>query len=344
MSRGIIPARAGFTKPGRVERKVLQDHPRSRGVYGDRQGNPCHKRGSSPLARGLRAGDRRRPRGSGIIPARAGFTPHRASRSAASRDHPRSRGVYASRAVTHRVHGGSSPLARGLRRDARPYPRPHGIIPARAGFTGGGGAGPSARRDHPRSRGVYRPLTGPRRRAAGSSPLARGLRGRHGRGHPGRGIIPARAGFTRASRSSRRVSRDHPRSRGVYRAAARRMSATCGSSPLARGLPARVMAEDDEYRIIPARAGFTFALAWRRFRRRDHPRSRGVYSGASSPPRMRTGSSPLARGLQWVAGPFLCPAGIIPARAGFTVLFVRLFDVVGDHPRSRGVYSTQTLV
>ena len=32
------------------------------------------------------------------------------------------------------------------------------------------------------------------------------------------------------------------------------------------------------------------------------------------------------------------PIGIIPARAGFTVRLEPVFDVVGDHPRSRGVY------
>ena len=51
------------------------------------------------------------------------------------------------------------------------------------------------------------------------------------------------------------------------------------------------------------------------------------------------GSSPLARGLPQGPCGRLTGAGIIPARAGFTVLFVRLFDVVGDHPRSRGVYA-----
>ena len=52
--------------------------------------------------------------------------------------------------------------------------------------------------------------------SAGSSPLARGLLR-----HPTavllqRGIIPARAGFTRSGRGRGMRAGDHPRSRGVY--------------------------------------------------------------------------------------------------------------------------------
>ena len=70
------------------------------------------------------------------------------------------------------------------------------IIPARAGFTGSGGAGPSARRDHPRSRGVYGPVGTDLDPPAGSSPLARGLPPTGTVRAIATGIIPARAGFT----------------------------------------------------------------------------------------------------------------------------------------------------
>ena len=50
------------------------------------------------------------------------------------------------------------------------------------------------------------------------------------------------------------------------------------------------------------------------------------------------GSSPLARGLQEVAGVFLGLLGIIPARAGFTSDDRGAHRVFLDHPRSRGVY------
>ena len=111
----IIPARAGFTSCFPAHINPTWDHPRSRGVYHDilRPGEPF--RGSSPLARGLRAfvdlvGDLL-----GIIPARAGFTWLGNSQCAANGDHPRSRGVYGADMLALDVDVGSSPLARGLR-------------------------------------------------------------------------------------------------------------------------------------------------------------------------------------------------------------------------------------
>ena len=51
-----------------------------------------------------------------------------------------------------------------------------------------------------------------------------------------RGIIPARAGFTTLTDGSEVITRDHPRSRGVYFCAASISARVLGSSPLARGL------------------------------------------------------------------------------------------------------------
>ena len=50
----------------------------------------------------------------GIIPARAGFTLDKGVGLLPSRDHPRSRGVYAYDKGAMDVRQGSSPLARGL--------------------------------------------------------------------------------------------------------------------------------------------------------------------------------------------------------------------------------------
>ena len=74
------------------------------------------------------------------------------------------------------------------------------------------------------------------------------------------------------------VHRDHPRSRGVYAAAVVPAAQEWGSSPLARGLPALVDECEREGRIIPARAGFTGCATTCARPRRDHPRSRGVYT------------------------------------------------------------------
>ena len=91
----------------------------------------------------------------------------------------------------------------------------------------------------------------------GSSPLARGLPGRGRRAHPGRRIIPARAGFTPHQSQAQKKARDHPRSRGVY---------------------LRILVTKEPNLL-------------------DHPRSRGVYASASAEDRYWYGSSPLARGL-----------------------------------------------
>ena len=174
----IIPARAGFTRQAVRPTRRRRDHPRSRGVYDGREDIVDFPHGSSPLARGLLAFRVSFSCFRGIIPARAGFTTCGGGYGWASRDHPRSRGVYGRRLPTTGPQPGSSPLARGLRAARRPPRRLGGIIPARAGFT-------KLREDFEGS-------------AFGSSPLARGLRTtRHEEGGGVR-IIPARAGFTRS--------------------------------------------------------------------------------------------------------------------------------------------------
>ena len=234
--------------------------------------------GSSPLARGLQLNSASAPRRRRIIPARAGFTRHRPPRPGGAPDHPRSRGVYLNRRCSRSSSSGSSPLARGLHRVViRPdsYSR---IIPARAGFTSARWIHAALRPDHPRSRGVYLAGQVAARGRDGSSPLARGLRALdHLTVHPAIGssplarglprrrvgggvlarIIPARAGFTPWASPSPPTPEDHPRSRGVYSAARLAELAHSGSSPLARGLRIIMDAETREWRIIPARAGFT---------------------------------------------------------------------------------------
>ena len=195
---------------------------------------------------------------------------------------------------------GSSPLARGLLREALDLEARGRIIPARAGFTHLRRRATDDLPDHPHSRGVYAEYYKSSDGKVGSSPLARGLR--EGRfpddGSPG--IIPARAGFTLKSDHGYPAFTDHPRSRGVYRpprTAGRRFS---GSSPLARGLPMAQARLPESDRIIPARAGFTRRRRARPARTADHPRSRGVYGMASDGSLPGRGSSPLARGLRSV--------------------------------------------
>ena len=151
----IIPARAGFTRSPPRPRPPPGDHPRSRGVYSAARSFSRSGSGSSPLARGLRVGRRLDPPGTRIIPARAGFTRTIPAGDALPSDHPRSRGVYRSRILSRIAAGGSSPLARGLRKQVLPTPECGWIIPARAGFTRPRREQRPAAGDHPRSRGVY---------------------------------------------------------------------------------------------------------------------------------------------------------------------------------------------
>ena len=216
---------------------AVGDHPRSRGVYFAKARPYCSDVGSSPLARGLREHERVACAQHGIIPARAGFTEYPIFDESYREDHPRSRGVYSSIRLKGNSLLGSSPLARGLRRRAQHGDVDHRIIPARAGFTCTTGRLSARRWDHPRSRGVYTspPRTPPT--VTGSSPLARGLRGRVRVRLRAERIIPARAGFTTSARARSLRSR--------------------GSSPLARGLQGILLSGQTSVGIIPARAGFT---------------------------------------------------------------------------------------
>ena len=173
---------------------------------------------------------------SGIIPARAGFTPLPDVDAPREADHPRSRGVYAAPLPIGGIPGGSSPLARGLLPASLSDEDNPGIIPARAGFTLAVTVGTATIADHPRSRGVYARILRTASALVGSSPLARGLLFISLRPWSTSRIIPARAGFTRGGRPILGGPRDHPRSRGVYDPGDRPDPVRPGSSPLARGL------------------------------------------------------------------------------------------------------------
>ena len=73
---------------------------------------------------------------------------------------------------------------------------------------------------------------------------------------------------------------------------------SAGSSPLARGLPMSRATSPTRLGIIPARAGFTAVCFHAAAASKDHPRSRGVYSGSTAITAAGVGSSPLARGLR----------------------------------------------
>ena len=133
---GLIPARAGKTDMLMRYLGRQRAHPRAGGENAISIGAGIAFVGSSPRGRGkpygLPARDRRRR----LIPARAGKTAIKRSRSAMRAAHPRAGGENSSSASPRTKKSGSSPRGRGkLRRHPRRKDQAR-LIPARAGKTG----------------------------------------------------------------------------------------------------------------------------------------------------------------------------------------------------------------
>ena len=332
---GLIPARAGNTCLRWAGRRLRWAHPRSRGEHPRRVVTHICEVGSSPLARGTPSGAVASAGAGGLIPARAGNTMPEMMMSGIIGAHPRSRGEH-DRGNGESVYGlGSSPLARGTQE-----------------------ASAAARRyrAHPRSRGEHSSPPARMDLHEGSSPLARGTPPRSKGSVEYRWLIPARAGNTKGRFARARVNRAHPRSRGEHALTDALDAAGLGSSPLARGTPPLLWRGVRPMGLIPARAGNTeracccCVACW------AHPRSRGEHVPQICTQCYHMGSSPLARGTrgqwlvwggQWGSSPLargtrhpprLVPdeAGLIPARAGNTVVTSLLKNPFGAHPRSRG--------
>ena len=241
-----------------------------------------------------------------------------------------------------RPPAGSSPLARGTLIPCGLHRLHLRFIPARAGNT--------ERRDrsyrrfavHPRSRGEHRTSSGCSTPSRGSSPLARGTPTGwgtllSGRPQPPAGrFIPARAGNTPPPRAAVAVRSVHPRSRGEHQCGLRSSPSESGSSPLARGTPARGWPGAFVTRFIPARAGNTCNLPPAVLLMAVHPRSRGEHDLAVRRRRVNAGSSPLARGTRDADPARLDADRFIPARAGNTIIVTLRSTVAPVHPRSRG--------
>ena len=192
------------------------------------------------------------------------------------------------------------------------------IIPALAGNTRVHDPHYGRRKDHPRSRGEYRPLCRLPAFGFGSSPLSRGIPSPL----PGRVV----------------TSTDHPRSRGEYQGCGDQETRHGGSSPLSRGILAVVDVAPQVGRIIPALAGNTFAKTLTIMTRTDHPRSRGEYDPVTFKVPGSAGSSPLSRGIPKRKKLTLLVRRIIPALAGNTKPSMAFPNRHWDHPRSRGEY------
>ena len=151
----ITPAHAGTTYNLTLYSPMTRDHPRSRGNHSTVESSSCVILGSPPLTREplyeLRTFD---PDG-GITPAHAGTTRCCRSRTARTRDHPRSRGNHSAALVPVPPEVGSPPLTREPQtRVCSQYPS-CGITPAHAGTTPTMLLYTYLLQDHPRSRGNH---------------------------------------------------------------------------------------------------------------------------------------------------------------------------------------------
>ena len=132
-------------------------------------------------------------------------------------------------------------------------------------------------------------------------------------------VNSAYAGNTCQNWQSRGQQRDYPRLRGEYISYWLRRCLIVGSPPLARGILNHKNFFSLFTGITPARAGNTSGWITRQSHFRDHPRSRGEYKDGWTKRRFKTGSPPLARGIQMVLRLCRVRMGITPARAGNTL-------------------------
>ena len=193
----------------------------------------------------------------GLIPAHAGKTAIKRSRSAMRAAHPRSRGENSAKNVAVVGFGGSSPLTRGKPALSSSRTMRTGLIPAHAGKT------PLAPRPdrrswaHPRSRGENAFGWAGQTIERGSSPLTRGKRASGAWMLPDVGLIPAHAGKTRSSAGAESGQGAHPRSRGENPLWEFDSFQARGSSPLTRGKLLRRDYRRVLHGLIPAHAGKT---------------------------------------------------------------------------------------
>ena len=173
-----------------------------------------------------------------------------------------------------------------------------GLIPARAGKTRTRTSSICPSRAHPRAGGenaIIFPIVSA---ASGSSPRGRGklLPVREGAA-VGR-LIPARAGKTPPPRPPRPPPAAHPRAGGENSGLVGASLCEWGSSPRGRGKQPRLGLIPVDMRLIPARAGKTFARSIRSTSLRAHPRAGGENVVLRQLSGVQAGSSPRGRGKQ----------------------------------------------
>ena len=312
----LIPACAGSTRRSSGSCCCSPAHPRMRGEHLLTSPMFPWTAGSSPHARGARPVHDRQGPARRLIPACAGSTSSPTFPPTLVAAHPRMRGEHLKGPHSARRRPGSSPHARGApmhRGHRRTLPR---LIPACAGSTAGKSGRKPKPTAHPRMRGEHWSVRSRSTDSPGSSPHARGAPGRGYRGSGWLRLIPACAGST-STQPARVIRRSaHPRMRGEHVHPSGPEPRHIGSSPHARGAHPRIHEPVLKEGLIPACAGSTRTPSRSCLSASAHPRMRGEHARYVFSFRMRSGSSPHARGAR-MAG--------LPRGTGSTA-----------HPRMRG--------
>ena len=195
--------------------------------------------GSSPHARGTLFLNWYHAVENRFIPACAGNAGWPSAAVTRRTVHPRMRGDRLTQPGATRMVFGSSPHARGTPQQHHTEALPLRFIPACAGNARSSGVPERAATVHPRMRGERAPVLRERRYAVGSSPHARGTRARPGGLHGQIRFIPACAGNALLPVVPSPLPPVHPRMRGERGVEVCLKDTTPGSSPPARGTPAR---------------------------------------------------------------------------------------------------------
>ena len=173
-------------------------------------------KGSSPRMRGAHIFDYPVQMTDRIIPADAGSTHRLCTAMPSPMDHPRGCGEHITRSFAGAGGWGSSPRMRGAPCGLLFALAVGGIIPADAGSTTRHHPPDSLRQDHPRGCGEHGVMLAIAKPGGGSSPRMRGAHAIDWTQCDMTGIIPADAGSTRTSSSSRTAGKDHPRGCGEH--------------------------------------------------------------------------------------------------------------------------------
>ena len=268
--------------------------------------------------RGARCSGRSEAGEGGPIPRGAGSTSAVTTGTRPTAAHPRERGEHHGVVVGRCRKCGSSPRARGALQIDGGSGKGARLIPASAGSTGSKLPSSPCETVHPRERREHLNRPGAPREQRGSSPRARGARGRDLPAARSGGLIPAGAGSTTAPSTRATSGWAHPRERGEHLVGCRVSDGYLGSSPRARGTRVRPGRAQGPGGLIPASAGSTSPPPAPSPRRWAHPRERGEHAGAAPDRGWHHGSSPRARGAPLPAGDQDRDGRLIPASAGST--------------------------